>query len=288
MELELKELKKSYGDVHALRGISYKFSTGIYGILGANGAGKSTMINLITDNIIRDDDGGEVYYNGKEILQMGKEFRKKVGYMPQQQGFYEDFSPRTFLRYIAEIKGIRAKDAKMQTEELLSVVNLSKVADKKIGGFSGGMKQRVLLAQALLGKPDILILDEPTAGLDPKERIALRNYIAGLSKNKIILLATHVVSDIECIADRVLFIKKGRIVAEGTPEELINSMIGKVGEITCSLENVESLQEKYRIGNIRQRKSGLVLRIAGDTLPADAALVDNNIDLEDVYLYYFG
>lgn len=288
MELELKELKKSYGDVHALRGISYKFSTGIYGILGANGAGKSTMINLITDNIIRDDDGGEVYYNGKEILQMGKEFRKKVGYMPQQQGFYEDFSPRTFLRYIAEIKGIRAKDAKMQTEELLSVVNLSKVADKKIGGFSGGMKQRVLLAQALLGKPDILILDEPTAGLDPKERIALRNYIAGLSKNKIILLATHVVSDIECIADRVLFIKKGRIVAEGTPEELINSMIGKVGEITCSLENAESLQEKYRIGNIRQRKSGLVLRIAGDTLPADAVLVDNNIDLEDVYLYYFG
>ncbi len=288
MELELKELKKSYGDVHALRGISYKFSTGIYGILGANGAGKSTMINLITDNIIRDDDGGEVYYNGKEILQMGKEFRKKVGYMPQQQGFYEDFSPRTFLRYIAEIKGIRAKDAKMQTEELLSVVNLSKVADKKIGGFSGGMKQRVLLAQALLGKPDILILDEPTAGLDPKERIVLRNYIAGLSKNKIILLATHVVSDIECIADRVLFIKKGRIVAEGTPEELINSMIGKVGEITCSLENVESLQEKYRIGNIRQRKSGLVLRIAGDTLPADAVLVDNNIDLEDVYLYYFG
>lgn len=288
MELELKELKKSYGDVHALRGISYKFSTGIYGILGANGAGKSTMINLITDNIIRDDDGGEVYYNGKEILQMGKEFRKKVGYMPQQQGFYEDFSPRTFLRYIAEIKGIRAKDAKMQTEELLSVVNLSKVADKKIGGFSGGMKQRVLLAQALLGKPDILILDEPTAGLDPKERIALRNYIAGLSKNKIILLATHVVSDIECIADRVLFIKKGRIVAEGTPEELINSMIGKVGEITCSLGNVESLQEKYRIGNIRQRKSGLVLRIAGDTLPADAVLVDNNIDLEDVYLYYFG
>lgn len=288
MELELKELKKSYGGVHALRGISYKFSTGIYGILGANGAGKSTMINLITDNIIRDDDGGEVYYNGKEILQMGKEFRKKVGYMPQQQGFYEDFSPRTFLRYIAEIKGIRAKDAKMQTEELLSVVNLSKVADKKIGGFSGGMKQRVLLAQALLGKPDILILDEPTAGLDPKERIVLRNYIAGLSKNKIILLATHVVSDIECIADRVLFIKKGRIVAEGTPEELINSMIGKVGEITCSLEKVESLQEKYRIGNIRQRKSGLVLRIAGDTLPADAVLVDNNIDLEDVYLYYFG
>ena len=288
MELELKELKKSYGNVHALRGISYKFSTGIYGILGANGAGKSTMINLITDNIIRDDDGGAVYYNGKEILQMGKEFRKKVGYMPQQQGFYEDFSPRTFLRYIAEIKGIRAKDAKMQTEELLLVVNLSKVADKKIGGFSGGMKQRVLLAQALLGKPDILILDEPTAGLDPKERIALRNYIAGLSKNKIILLATHVVSDIECIADRVLFIKKGRIVAEGTPEELINSMIGKVGEITCSLENVEGLQEKYRIGNIRQRKSGLVLRIAGDTLPADAVLVDNNIDLEDVYLYYFG
>ena len=294
MELQLEHLSKTYGTVQALKDISYTFKPGIYGILGANGAGKSTMINLITDNVARDKGsaGGSILYDGQDILKLGSRFRGIIGYMPQQQGFYEDFSPKAFLRCMAEIKGIKGKNengqtVKEQIDELLEVVNLTGVAYKKIGGFSGGMKQRVLLAQALLGDPDILILDEPTAGLDPKERIAIRNYIAELSRNKIILFATHVVSDIECIADYVLLLKKGEIIAMGTPVELIEKMHGKVAEITCTLDEVGKLQEKYHIGNIRQRKNGIALRLVGDELPDEAVMVDENIDLEDVYLYYF-
>lgn len=294
MELLLENLSKTYGTVQALKSVSYTFEPGVYGILGANGAGKSTMINLITDNVSRDSggNGGKILFDGMDILKLGKKFRALVGYMPQQQGFYEDFSPKAFLKYMAEIKGVRGKNDKGQTvnqqiDELLEVVNLTNVAHKKIGGFSGGMKQRVLLAQALLGNPKILILDEPTAGLDPKERIGIRNYIAELSKDKIILFATHVVSDIECIADRVMLLKKGEIIADGTPVELIEQMQGKVAEITCSLDDVSSLQEKYKVGNIRQRKNGLALRIVGDELPEEAVKVNDNIDLEDVYLYYF-
>ena len=293
MELELRELSKSYGSVKALNKISYTFKPGIYGILGANGAGKSTMINLITDNVSRDsNNGGNILYDGEDILKLGKKFRAIVGYMPQQQGFYEDFSPNAFLKYMAEVKGLKRKNEEgksvaQQIDELLEVVNLTSVAYKKIGGFSGGMKQRVLLAQALLGNPKVLILDEPTAGLDPKERIGIRNYIAELSKDKIILFATHVVSDIECIADKVILVKKGQIVATGTPVELIEKMQGKVAELTCTLEDVGKLQEQYKVGNIRQRKNGLALRLVGDTLPDEAVKVEDNIDLEDVYLYYF-
>ena len=294
MQLALENLSKTYGTVQALKGVSYTFEPGVYGILGANGAGKSTMINLITDNVSRDSGsaGGKVTYDGEDILTLGKKFRSLVGYMPQQQGFYEDFSPKAFLKYMAEIKGVKGKDAEgrtvnQQIDHLLEVVNLTNVAYKKIGGFSGGMKQRVLLAQALLGNPKILILDEPTAGLDPKERIGIRNYIAELSKDKIILFATHVVSDIECIADKVLLVKSGEIIATGTPVQLIEKMHGKVAEITCTLDEVSGLQEKYKVGNIRQRKNGLALRIVGDELPEEAVKVDDNIDLEDVYLYYF-
>ena len=282
MKLEVRNLKKTYGTVQALKGINYTFTPGVYGILGANGAGKSTMINLITDNVSRDKmNGGSILFGEdsaeEDILKLGKQFRGLVGYMPQQQGFYEDFSPKAFLKYMAEIKGVKK----------IKTTNLTKVAYKKIGGFSGGMKQRVLLAQALLGNPKILILDEPTAGLDPKERISIRNYIAELSKDKIILFATHVVSDIECIADKVLLLKSGEIIATGTPVELIESMAGKVGEITCTLDEVGELQEEYKIGNIRQRKNGLALRVVGDELPEEAVKVGDNIDLEDVYLYYF-
>ena len=309
MELQLEGLSKTYGTVQALRKVTYTFKPGIYGILGANGAGKSTMINLITDNVSRDKNGGSIMYSDGEdntvskelvdILKLGAKFRGVVGYMPQQQGFYEEFSPKAFLKYMAEIKGVKSvksvdeagnvtiKKVNQQIDELLEVVNLTSVAYKKIGGFSGGMKQRVLLAQALLGDPKILILDEPTAGLDPKERIGIRNYIAELSRDKIILFATHVVSDIECIADKVLLLKDGEIIATGTPSQLIENMQGKVGEVVCTLSDVADLQGKYHIGNIRQRKNGMVLRLVGDELPEEAVRVDNDIDLEDVYLYYF-
>ncbi len=292
MELRINELKKSYGKVEALKGITYTFKPGVYGLLGANGAGKSTMINLITDNLGRDKNGGTISYLDEtigneaiDILKLGAKFRAKIGFMPQQQGFYEDFTPKSFLKYMASVKGI--KNQNKQIDELLQIVNLEKVAYKRIGGFSGGMKQRVLLAQALLGDPQILILDEPTTGLDPKERINSRNYIAKLGKEKIILFATHVVSDIECIADKVLLLKNGEIIADGTPRDLIELMDGKVGEIKINLDELDDYQRRYKIGNVRQRKEGLVLRIVDDNLPDEVKRVDNNIDLEDVYLYYF-
>lgn len=222
MELKIENLTKSYGPKVALKDFSYIFTPGIYGILGANGAGKTTLMNLITDNVKRDQ--GQILYNGEDILKLGKTFRSKVGYMPQQQGMYQDFSARAFLRYMAEIKLLPKKQAHQQVEELLEVVNLTEVAHKKVGGFSGGMRQRVLLAQALLGEPKILILDEPTAGLDPRERLRLRQYIADLASDRIVFLTTHIVSDIESIAQDVLLMKNGSLVHHGSPEELMTQV----------------------------------------------------------------
>ena len=230
MEVRIEHLMKRYGEKVALADFSYTFTPGIYGILGANGAGKSTLMNLITDNVSRD--GGSILFDGTEILKLGKAFRAAVGYMPQQQGMYDDFSARAFLRYMAEIKQIPAKQARAQIEQLLEVVNLREVAHKKVGGFSGGMRQRVILAQALLGEPKVLILDEPTAGLDPKERLRLRRYIADLAQDRIVFLTTHIVSDIESIARDVLLMQEGSIVAHGTPEDLMARVGGS------SLEDV--------------------------------------------------
>ena len=225
MELRIEHLIKKYGEKVALRDFSYTFTPGIYGILGANGAGKSTLLNLITDNVKRTD--GQILWDGTDILKLGKRFRGKLGYMPQQQGMYNDFSARAFLRYMAQIKEIPKKQADEQIEQLLDVVNLREDAHKKVGGFSGGMRQRVLLAQALLGDPKILILDEPTAGLDPRERLRLRQYISDLAQDRIVFLTTHIVSDIESIAGDVLLMKQGELVRHGAPEVLIASCGGK-------------------------------------------------------------
>ena len=225
MQLQVQELSKYYGSKRALDHFNYTFQEGIYGILGANGAGKSTLMNLITDNVNRTS--GSIFYNGEEILSMRRKFRSLIGYMPQQQGMYEQFSARVFLFYMAEIKGLKKKEAKKQVEELLCLVHLEKDAHRKLGGFSGGMRQRVLLAQALLGNPQVIILDEPTAGLDPKERIRLRNHIALLAQNRIVFLATHIVSDIKTIADQVLLMKDGGLIASGTPSRLLEDVGGK-------------------------------------------------------------
>ena len=224
MELRIEHLTKKYGEKVALRDFTYTFTPGIYGILGANGAGKSTLMNLITDNVKRNE--GQILWNGTDILKLGKSFRGKLGYMPQQQGMYNDFSARAFLRYMAQIKEIPKKQADEQIEQLLDVVNLREDAHKKVGGFSGGMRQRVLLAQALLGDPKILILDEPTAGLDPRERLRLRQYISDLAQDRIVFLTTHIVSDIESIAGDVLLMKQGELVKHGAPEALIASCGG--------------------------------------------------------------
>lgn len=225
MALELKELTKRYGQKVALDNFTYTFDHGICGILGANGAGKSTMMNLITDNVKRD--GGSILYNGRDVLELGADFRKELGYMPQQQGMYDDMSAYSFLMYIANLKGIKHGEAKQQVTRLLELVNLSDSAHKKLGGYSGGMRQRVLLSQALLGEPEVIILDEPTAGLDPKERIRIRNYVHDLAKECIVLWTTHIVSDIESIADDVILMQHGKLVAHGAPAELVAGVNGK-------------------------------------------------------------
>ena len=225
MELKLERLTKRYGQKVALDGFSYTFRQGICGILGANGAGKSTMMNLITDNVSRD--GGSILFEGKDVLTLGKAFRERLGYMPQQQGMYDEMSAYGFLLYLAGLKGLGKKAAKAQVTRLLSLVTLSDVAHKKLGGFSGGMRQRVLLCQALLGEPQVIILDEPTAGLDPKERLRIRNYVGNLAKESIVLWTTHIVSDIESIADDVILMKHGRLVKHGKPDELVAEIGGR-------------------------------------------------------------
>ncbi len=286
MQLELIDLTKRYGDFVALDHLNITFTAGIYGILGANGAGKSTMMNLLTDNISRSN--GKILYDGTDILKLGKDFRKILGYMPQQQGFYEHMTAQTFLYYMADLKGIPKRQAAQEIDDLLDATNLSDVRHKKLGGYSGGMKQRVLLAQALLGDPKVVILDEPTAGLDPKERIRIRNFISAMSRNRIILLATHIVSDIESISDQILMMKKGQMVGMGTPGELIESVADKVKEMSCSPEELDRVQEQYKVGNIFQRHGETWVRIIGDNLSTEGQYVEDHLSLEDVYLYYLG
>lgn len=281
--LEIKNLTKKYGDFTAVHQINLTLDTGVYGILGANGAGKSTFLNLITDNIKRT--AGEILYDGREILTMGAAYRKKVGYTPQLQGMYEEFTAGQFLRYIGALKGMKHKACKEQTRELLALVGLNKHAHQKLGTFSGGMRQRILLAAAMLDDPEILILDEPTAGLDPEERIRLRNHIAELSKNRIVLLATHVVSDIECVAEKVILMKKGEVLRFASPTDLMEEISGKVREYYGTFEEVNALKETYGKGQVLRRSTGFVLRVAQDNLPENFKQVDD-ITLEDVYLFY--
>lgn len=284
MEITISHLTKRFGDKTALDDVSLVLDSGVHALLGPNGAGKSTLINILTDSIVRDQ--GEVLCNDHEITKLGAKYRELLGYMPQQQRLYENYTAEEFLKYMAAVKGIAPATAGKQIAELLQVVNLWEVRRKKVGGFSGGMKQRVLLAQALLGNPRLLILDEPTAGLDPSERINIRNYIAAVAQKMIVLFATHVVSDIECIAKDVILIRDGRICQKGTPVELIESIQGKVGELPCDLDSLEKLQERYCTGNVYQRREGLRVRIVGDELLEGCLLVRDSIDLEDVYMYY--
>lgn len=286
MKLDIINLNKSYGNVKALDNFQVHMEPGIYGILGPNGAGKSTLMNILTDNIKRDD--GEILYDGVDILKMGKTYREIVGYMPQEQIGYQQFSALEFLRYMALLKGMDCKSAQVneQIDELLRTINLYDVRKRKIGGFSGGMKRRVLLAQALLGDPKILILDEPTAGLDPKERISMRNMIAEMAKDRIIILATHIAGDIECIADSVILMKKGRVLHNKPPFELIKTVRPYVREVYCTREELTQYQSQYKISNVIQKKDGLAIHII-EKNEVDQSISDAALSLDDVYLYYF-
>ena len=284
MELSFDRLTKHYGNKIAVDCVSATLEPGVYGLLGANGAGKTTLMRMLC--AILESTSGEVLLDGQDVISMGADYRNVLGYLPQDFGYYPNYTAMEFLMYIAALKGIPKKIARQRAKQLLEEVGLSNVANKKVGTFSGGMKQRVGIAQALLNNPDILILDEPTAGLDPKERVRFRNLLSDYAGDKIVILSTHIVSDIEAIADEVLLMKKGRFVLQGTVSELIEKAKGKVWELTVLPEEARKWQEKTTVANLRHEGKQVVLRIISDTMPTPEA-VTREATLEDLYLYYF-
>ncbi len=292
MRLVLDGVTKSYGTNLALDHFTTALEPGIYALLGPNGSGKSTLMNIITDNLKADSgsityvsDGGE----SEDVLKMGVRFREKLGFMPQYPGMYPNFSVERFMWYMAALKGMTKDAALEQIPEILRAVELDDVPRRKIGALSGGMKQRLALAQAVLGDPEILILDEPTVGLDPKQRISIRNYISRIAFNKIVLIATHVVPDVEFIARNVIMLKKGVIVDNAPPAELINKIDGSVWLVPCAEGDVSEMQNQFRVTNIsRDKQTGEVLLrvLAGEKPEGNARLVVPM--LEDYYLWVFG
>lgn len=283
--LELLDLNKKYKSVHALKNFNYRFTEGVYGLLGPNGAGKSTLMNLITDNL--EPDEGDIYFCGSSIRNLKDAYLKEIGYMPQQQNLYRNFTGVRFLYYMAALKGLSKKKADRQIPELLRMVNLTEEANKKMGAYSGGMKQRILIAQALLGNPKLVILDEPTAGLDPKERIRIRNIISQASFQRIVIVATHVVSDIEFISKEILLLKKGEIAEHGTPEELLHLVDGKLYEVETDRAGLAQLETKYQIVNVSKSYDTITVRILCEEPPVGYRRTVPKANLEDVYLYRF-
>ena len=283
--LTINNLSKSYVSNLALNQFTYSFDHGIYALLGPNGSGKSTLMNIVTQNL--KSDNGEILLDDTPIGKLGASYREKLGFMPQYPGMYPSFSALDFLRYMAVLKGLNKKKADEQIDELLHAVELHDVRTHRIGSFSGGMKQRLALAQSLLGDPEIVILDEPTAGLDPKQRIAIRNYIASVALNKTVIIATHVVSDVEFIAREAIMLKKGVISDSGSPYELTQKIEGQVWQTVVAAEDVQAMQEKFRVVNIQNGEQGVILRILSDVQPTEDS-VTVVPSLEDYYLYVFG
>lgn len=285
MELTFDRLSKQFGARIAVDRVSATLTTGVIGLLGANGAGKTTLMRMVCD-VLRPT-GGQILLDGRDTTELGDEYRALLGYLPQDFGCYPDFSALDFMRYMATLKGFSSRDGRARSMQLLEEVGLADDAKRKVKTYSGGMKQRLGIAQAMLNDPAILVLDEPTAGLDPKERVRFRNLIAGFAQDKIVILSTHIVSDVEFIASRILVMRAGQFVMDGTPEEVVAQAAGKVWECHVPAHQAEAMSASLAVANVRYATDGhAVVRVVADNAPTpDAKPVEPN--LEDLYLHVF-
>lgn len=285
MKLLLDNVNKKYGNKYALEDLTIEFTNGVYGILGANGAGKTTLINIVTG--ILQQTSGQVKLDSRDIKEMGTEYLNRIGYLPQYPQFYPNFRVKEFLMYMCSIKDVPKKKAKEILPEIIEKVNLQEHVDKKIGELSGGMRQRLGIAQAILNDPDILILDEPTAGLDPGERIRFRNIISNIAKNRMVLISTHIVSDIEYIANQIVILQEGRLNRMGTVEQLCNSIRGRVWEVNVKETVAVELMKKYLTSNVKRINENVLIRMISENKPIEGARLSEP-QLEDVFLTVFG
>ncbi|MCI8646599.1 MAG: ABC transporter ATP-binding protein [Firmicutes bacterium] len=285
MELQLQNLSKQYGEKRAVQRLNARLTPGVYGLLGANGAGKTTLMRMICG--LLKPTSGAILLNEAAMEELGEQYYTHLGYMPQDFGFYPEFTGREFMLYMAAVKGLDKKRAKSRSQKLFSMVNLQEAADKKIKTYSGGMKQRLGIAQAVLNNPAILILDEPTAGLDPKERVSFRNLISQLSRNRIVILSTHIVSDVSCIADTILMMKQGRLLLQEPMDTVTDSIRGKVWEVLVSERQAVEYSRRFPIVNLHHEKGKVRLRMVSETMPAAEGRAAEP-DLEDLFLYHFG
>lgn len=284
MQLTIENVGKQYrGDFWGLRDFSLTLEPGVLGLLGPNGAGKSTLMRILAT--ITKPTTGQVTWNGTNIAQSPNGLREVLGYLPQDFGVYPNLNAVEFLDYLAAMKGLDGRAARQRIDELLQVVNLVDAAKRPLGGYSGGMKQRVGIAQALLNDPQLLIVDEPTAGLDPEERVRFRNLLSDLSGNRIVILSTHIVSDVEATATHIALIRKGQMIQHATPEKLLNHIEGKVWEWTVSSEELTALKQKYLISGTIRKSDGVQVRAVSDTRPSPQAQ-SVAPRLEDAYLDY--
>lgn len=282
--LVVNNVSKKYGSFYALKDINLEFNNGVYALLAPNGAGKTTLIKLLTTLIF--PTSGEILYKGTDIVSLDGEYRDIIGYLPQDFGYYRNYTPRKFLLYLAALKGIKKEDAVEKVKEVLKVVSLENVENKKMKGFSGGMIQRVGIAQALLNDPKILILDEPTAGLDPKERVRFRNLLSDLSRDRIVIISTHIVSDIEFISNEVIMIKDHKVLYKDSIENICSTLEGMVYETSMTFEESKEFRKKYIL--LSEKQDGGIMKARfisqGNN---DEKWVRVNPNIEDVFLYQY-